>query len=629
MAEGGESAQPVVIEGKHVAATLLKDSQRSSINSAEVARLMDLAAKEGGKAGFQRETTPSEADNSYVNFTDLQKVIDTEADGPRKDMLQHRKDAYEKLLNDDENNFTVDEAQEIRKVIAQLSGFCEAIAAEIGVGYGTALTAADIKNFLVPDSTRQPIGLTAQDSTKITQALEKFVKDPKFKKVLKSNLGRVILPDDDTVIEGEISKLTAEISKETTLNTRKGQLDTDINNYEGTNNDTARRNLGDIKSQIESVIGSVEPAFKPLNFASIATSVSAIDNQIASVNGQLTGATGNWQQALQDRLARYNEQKNSLVQAQLLFSANSTALNGYETYLRNQSELESVDTKLTDIQQKKNDLKVKENKRNKYLNKNKAGIEGALDHAVAAHWNQNLLVNAEQVAKFEAGKKSKEKSTNEEMAKFILEKYLRLHLFDYDENGKAKGWNKKRIGEYRDLMLSKSPAEMMRIMTQRIYDNIGTMPQTYQDELKAELKKIGIDTPVQFADYVTNLDTKFLYGIAPENVAVTLGYSLASGNWLTREKFGKAEIEFLQINYGKEFWQKAFANQNQYQHIADAHGLGTLKLGDAFGRSFDKLLQKNPGEFFGKLFKILAVLGLLGILGFGIFKGVSAVQAAF
>ncbi len=620
MPEAGEAPVQAKVEARHVAATLLEGIPRANISSTEVRDMMDFKQKHGSEAGFRRETALSEADSSFVNFEDLQKTIDTEPNGPRKDMLQKKKDAYEKLLNDNENNLTADEAQEIRKVIANLPGFCEAMAAEISVGYGTAFTATDIKDFLVPDPTSRPMRLTAQDFSKIVHALEKFVKDPQFKKVLKSNLGKITLPDDDAVIEGEISKFTTEIAKEPALTTRKGQLDIDITNYETAHDANERRTLNDTKKQIESIIGSVEPAFKPLNFASIASSITALDAQIAATAAQLNGATGNWQQALQDRQARYNEQKNSLIQARLLFTANSTALSEFETYLKNQTEMKDVDTKLTDIQQKKTELKIKENKRSKYMNKNKAGLENALDHAVTTHWNQNLLRNAEQSAFEEAKNKAETKGEKQDMAKFILEKYLRLHLLEYEANGHAKGWNKTKIKLYRDLLLSKSPAEMMRTMVGNIYTDIATMPQTYQDELKAELKKIGIETPAQFTDYVANLDTKFLYSIAPENVAVTLGYSLASGNWITREKFGKAEIEFLQINYGKDFWQKAFANQEQYQHVADAHGLGTLKLGDAFGRSFDKLLQKNPGEFFGKLFKILAILGLLALLGFGISK---------
>lgn len=633
MAESGESVQPVVIEGKHVAATLLKDTQRSNISSAEVASLIDLAAKEGGKAGFQRETNIEPEAVKAVDFNEMQKAIDSLPASPRKILLQNRKNAYEKILSDNYRALLPQETLEISKVAVQLPGFCDALATEIGGG----ITAQDVRYFLVPDPSH-PIAFGATEMQKMVDSLNRLIANPQFKRYLKIDLGNLSLPESEIEDQTNIDAYKSEIAGKSLKEVQRDTMVLSIDGYETGHSEQKREELGRIKQQIDALFGGIDITYRPASYGSISSSIATVDAEIKDIDKRLKGKLpADAKTELSQKRTELRKVKSQLDQANGIFTSgtNSTEIPIYEQYLKNIGTLTKLNQELVEMGKTETKLKTLEKKRERYINDYLTSMDMALDHATAQQWNLVVLRDAEQVAKFEAGKKSKEKSTNEEMAKFILEKYLRLHLMEYDAGtGRAKGWNKTRIEEYRKLLLSKSPAEMMRIMTQRIYDNIGTMPQTYQDELKAELKKIGIDTDPKFADFVKNLDTKFLYDIAPENVAVTLGYSLASGNWITRmyrgENFSKSEVEFLKINYGKEFWTKAFANQEQYQHIADdVFGKGVLKFGDAFGMQFDKLIQKNPGEFFGKLFKLLAILGLLALLGIGISKGVGAVQAAF
>lgn len=623
IAEGGEAPQPIVVEGKHVAATLLKDSQRANISSTEVARMMDLASKEGGKAGFQRETNIEAEAAAAVDFNDMQKAIDSLPTSPKKILLQNRKNAYEKILSDNERSLLGTETLEISKVVIQMPGFCDALATELGGG----TTAQDIRYFLVPDPSH-PVGFGAIEQQKVVDALNRVIANPQFKKYLKINLSSLSLPESEIEDQTNIDALRIETASKVVKETQRDTIQIQVDGYQTGHSEQKMQELDRIKQQIDALFSGLENAYRPASYSSINTSITTVDNEIKDIDKRLKGKLpADAKTELSTKRTRLREQKSALDQAKSIFNTgtNATEIPLYEQYLKNVTTVGKLNGELIELGKNETKLRTLEKKKEKYINNYLTGMDVALDHSVAQQWNLVVLRDAEQVAKLEAGQKSTEKSTNEEMAKFILEKYLRLHLLEFETSGKAKGWNKTKIEEYRKLLLSKSPADMMRVMVQNIYNDMGTMPATYQDELKAELKKIGIDTSTQFTDYVTNLDTKFLYGIAPENVAVTLGYSLASGNWITREKFSKADVEFLKINYGKDFWQKAFANQEQYSHVADEVGLGTLKLGDAFGRSFDGLLQKNPGEFFAKLLKLLSILGLVALLAGGVGLGISAI----
>lgn len=315
----------------------------------------------------------------------------------------------------------------------------------------------------------------------------------------------------------------------------------------------------------------------------------------------------------------------------------------YEDYLASNQKLQELDEREERLTSKRNELDNYRNKRRKELEKYEDHLLTTLERSVKGYWHSYVLKRAGELAKLEAEKAKKEQEaakTKEEKFKALMDGFLHLSLFRYDGEGKIIGWDDKFIrGEkgkegFKQALLQRSPAEMLKFITQHIIDSRTSLPPNYREDVDRILKDLGcLDNAGNFIS--GSLDTlfgslpkDFVFQQATERIPNLLGYAWARGYWSDRIRFSKAQAEFLRTAYTPEFFAKALQGKDHYQKIVDdLVGKGVLDLKSDIARQIRKhLIGKDwadIGTFLKALLIVLGIVGLgagVGILGLRLVK---------
>lgn len=655
-----------VLKVEHAAAAVLRDG---TSGQADVLALQNIKTTEGAKDLFKREAVPDEH-KKEPNFTEINATL-VKLNPPRPDLATISARLQEIIEGNPPAAGALGGADAhmllVGKIAANMPGIVAAISKETGH------TTNDVK-------TRLRGNLLGMKTI-----LDRLLKDKEFVGKLADNVAKLEYSEEMVDADGKFTALEDKITNaEASYNSEKWKY-TNVGAPVGTPpgaiewwNGLAPADQANIKADVPTLVrhfGNLNvPSLGALQRASITAGEvpgykSDIDTELGGIISGLSYATltsagydlqkqltakygivprgaaaGSPKQWDAGACGPYQDKINALKNAYIAATQVNVILSrpgyagAFDNIQRNYQIYQESGDKLRNLQTQKATIDADKTARDKMkLQRDKKLIEygnrvgTALDRSFREYYNDILLKDAEYISELDATKTKKDKKDKEDLktkrqddAKEILKNYLRLSYLKYS-GGKVVGWDDDAIKKFvkKDL-LSTSPAQMARKLLERVHGYRATLPSTYQKEIDAVLKDMGVGAgppPVTFTNVMDEMDSKFMAELAAEEMPKVLGYAYSRGYYFDRLRMTKDQAEFMRTAYGTDFFTSALSHKDEYKRQLEAEFGKDVLTGELRDKIKQILVGKNWEGGFKRLLAALAIGGVanagLSFLGAG------------
>ncbi|PIY68910.1 hypothetical protein COY90_03405 [Candidatus Roizmanbacteria bacterium CG_4_10_14_0_8_um_filter_39_9] len=660
MADVSPGAEKAAVAIKDVAIALMPDRGRAPVLNEKYMAMSELLKKGKGESIFKAAVAEKD-DDIYVNFTEMRQMVDgdklpevRDEDQPaRWKRLNLRLNIYDKWLNNGMKDLTPEESVDIRNVLVEIPGFCEAIA----VATGGRLSFEQAKNYLTG---KGGAGLNQDEKKVITEILSRFLGDDQLKIRLEKSLSSLssMVDENDASLAHEIEGIKEKIKGKDELLKRITKLETSQQAFKDLD-ELDKQKAEDLYKKTDAIINTLKVAQRPATktLAGVNTAISQLREQISTINttirelntgrvsyggrtqfnrsgdevGSITTPTiDQTVSALyKDKINERDNMLETMTQLESLktvFADDADLISAYESYSNAKDKLTEVNKDITTISDSERLLIEKEGKRNKYADKYKRKLERTLSEEIKKYWNDVKLADAAAAADAEASQKAKDKAeakTLDELrgkkARELMTKYLKMSFLKY-KGDKCVGYEDKDLKKFvHKDMLSMSPTEIARYLLERVHDRTGMMPSRYEEEMMETLKEMGVgkskiegEPPLTFDQMLKEISDETYYDLAKDFVPDVLGYAQDRKYYFDRLKLKKHEAEFLKENYTIEFFNKMKASRDKQVEFAEkllgykvlSGGLTEDNLRKVFGEDWTEGLKRA-----GKTLAVGAAVG--------------------
>lgn len=616
------------LEAKHFAAAMV---DRASVDR-EVLAMQNLKIKKDGETVFQHEIEIPRDDIKEPNFKELHDIA-LEVDATRNRIThESRQSLVIKKLEDLKNIVTKEtpltprQLKYVGEVAADIPAIIKSVAKDTG------LTEAQVK-----------VDLRSANPT-VTTILTELCDSKAFIDVLSGNIGAIEVTKEMIEHTGNIHAQELAIQREKNDVSTEKKLYTNPPPGPPGAKEWYEAQPPANQIAISNAVGQYEnlsqlladPTLGPLQRNGFASAVEAsnyktgVDREIsrflgagntygnmsipANLDARLLAKYPGAGAAATERRDNLKEKILPLLQAYETAETIRTIYAGnpnfaaekqlYDRYQELPNKIPEITGKENAISQKEATLSTLKTEHGKDVASIAGKIEKVMERSFKEYYNKSLLTRGKQVAEYDANHKTelkqKEADLKEkqgEIAKVLLDKYLRMSFLKY-KAGKVVGWDDKGLKKLvKDDLFSHSPADMARELLRRVYDNRGDFPDTYKKEIDALCKDMGLSTRVTFNDVLKKMDTQVLADYAAAEMPKAFGYAKARGYYFDRLRLKKHQVEYITStqDYGPGFFEKMLEEAKVYAAQMDNEALRK----DVF-RSIDVALKQLRDKTLGK-----------------------------
>jgi len=649
-------AEKVVTKVEHFGAAAMDTATHP-----DIVRMQRVKAEKGAAAMFSEEVNVPDENAKQPNFDELKKVIDRlpgsvivgSADfNPDKARVNDRLKMLRSVTS--KVDFATlpapeqtQQLQYIGTVAAEVPAIVQLVMKETGA---TNMNA--VKNELRNASTAD-----------VRALLIRFRNDPSFVDLLKNKVGNIEVKDDALEVDAKLSSLRSKVTTEdaditatkavydaaktwfeTTLTPAdRIQVQNATALYEAGLNALHADNLGDLKrANLSSpevapylviVNGRIAAAFGVSGLPRMRTSIPQLAYDKATTLG------GTPQRIQQNELRFTNELDVLFTAKDAAASIQQAYLRGtfladyqqYKSYLDRPQKLAELKAREDTLADNKGQLAKLEIQSGKTITDVTGKIDNVAERAFKEYHNKELLKQALKVAEYDAQQKTEEKQKaadlkekQEQNAEELLKRYLRLSYLRF-KGQRLRGWDDKGLKTLvKKDVYHNSPAEMARLFLRRVYDKRSQLPDTYQREIEALTKEMGVGVgppPVSFDNVINGIDTAKLIDLAASEMPKAFGYARAKGYYFDRMRVNRSQAEYIRTAYSPEFFDKMGEHEKDfYTQFNKEFGKGILTGRDETSKRIRELiLGRDWGQGAHRLMNVAAAAGatalVVGYLG--------------
>lgn len=601
---------PVTLKAEHVAAKIVSKDFQSP--NTEVVRLRDLPPRDM----FRLETGQELKEPAIINWNEIQKVVDTEPVGTqRHTYLQKLRGDLENILSGETVRITA--SVKAARAISDVPGFAEVISTTLN----GAATPESIRAFLKGNNA----AVDAQWHAPIRGLIEYQLRQPEFRDKLARTLADIKLQEDFDSLETQAQRLPELRQREQRrVDEIRTVLEPRINTFEARPDARDARNRDD---ELKRLLENIKIEYRPEGF--VDTNYNA---QITNANTTIA-SNEDIMRAIRARANITNRDLELITKYEnenVVLRNTITAIERARTYMRNNRDLiqsyreaqaairrqEELQNELNSIRSEITSIAGTDRKRETMLNDYKARLENALKRTSQGYWDEVVLRDAREIAAADAKRATEDKTketTKQESADKLLAGFLESAMFKYDRKDHIKGLDRKWLKRMTKSIKANGPAEMGRLLLERVNQQSSHFPPAERERAQKLLKDIMDASGTQF-----EISNDALANITANHLIKVGGRAEATGLWFSKTKFTDTEAEFLERNYGKDFWDKVIAHSEEYDNSREARAKkGMLGLRASIGRSMRKLLPQDWKSAVPRLLLLAGGLGLAAGAGPG------------